>query len=81
MNAALVLIISIVILLCGYVFYGKWLADQWGIDPKKTTPAHEMEDGVLNSADVLIHVHPVFDLVEAERLLIVLGVTVSEEIP
>jgi carbon starvation protein len=46
MNAALVLIISSVILLCGYVFYGKWLADQWGIDPKKTTPAHEMEDGV-----------------------------------
>ena len=46
MNAALVLIISIVILLCGYVFYGKWLAEQWGVDPKKTTPAHEMEDGV-----------------------------------
>ena len=46
MNAALVLIISIVILLCGYVFYGKWLAEQWGIDPNKKTPAHEMEDGV-----------------------------------
>ena len=46
MNAALVLIISIVILLCGYVFYGKWLAEQWGVDPSKTTPAHEMEDGV-----------------------------------
>ncbi len=46
MNAALVLIISIAILFCGYVFYGKWLAKQWGVDPKRTTPAHEMEDGV-----------------------------------
>ena len=46
MNAALILIISIVVLLCGYVFYGKWLAEQWGVDPKKTTPAHEMEDGI-----------------------------------
>ena len=46
MNAALVLIISIVILLCGYVFYGKWLSEQWGVDPGKTTPAHELEDGM-----------------------------------
>ena len=46
MNAALVLIVSIVILLCGYVFYGKWLAEQWGVDPKRTTPAYEMRDGV-----------------------------------
>ncbi len=46
MNAALVLIISIAVLLCGYLFYGKWLAGQWGVDPSKKTPAHEMEDGV-----------------------------------
>ena len=46
MNAALILIISIAVLACGYIFYGKWLAEQWGIDPKKTTPAHDMEDGV-----------------------------------
>ena len=46
MNAALVLIISIVVLLCGYIFYGKWLAEQWGVDPDKKTPAFEMEDGV-----------------------------------
>ena len=46
MNAALVLIISIAVLFCGYVFYGGWLAKQWGIDPKRKTPAHEMEDGV-----------------------------------
>ncbi|MCR4691253.1 MAG: carbon starvation protein A [Lachnospiraceae bacterium] len=46
MNAALLLIISIVVLFCGYVFYGRWLAKQWGVDPSKTTPAHEMEDGI-----------------------------------
>ena len=45
MNAALLLVISIVILVCGYIFYGGWLAKTWGIDPSKTTPAHEMEDG------------------------------------
>ncbi|MCR5128222.1 MAG: carbon starvation protein, partial [Lachnospiraceae bacterium] len=43
MNAALILIISLVVLFCGYVFYGKWLAQQWGVDPSKTTPAHELE--------------------------------------
>ncbi len=46
MNAALILIVSIVLLLCGYVFYGSWLAKQWGIDPKRKTPAHVHEDGV-----------------------------------
>ena len=45
MNAALFLIIGIVILLCGYIFYGGWLAKKWGIDNKNVTPAHEMEDG------------------------------------
>ena len=46
MNAALVLIISIAVLLCGYIFYGKWLSEQWGVDPSKKTPAHELEDGM-----------------------------------
>ena len=45
MNAALFLIIGIVVLLCGYIFYGGWLAKKWGIDNKNVTPAHEMEDG------------------------------------
>ena len=31
MNAALLLIVGIVILIIGYVTYGKWLADQWGV--------------------------------------------------
>lgn len=46
MNAALLLIIGIVILFLGYVFYGKWLAEQWGIDEKRVTPSHELEDGL-----------------------------------
>ena len=46
MNAAVILIIGIVILALGYVFYGGWLSKQWGIDPSRTTPAHELEDGM-----------------------------------
>lgn len=46
MNAAVLLIASVVILVAGYVFYGGWLAKQWGIDPKRKTPAHELEDGM-----------------------------------
>ncbi|MBQ9059347.1 MAG: hypothetical protein IJ125_09210 [Atopobiaceae bacterium] len=45
MNLLLVLIISVVVLFLGYVIYGSWLARQWGIDPKKETPAHSLEDG------------------------------------
>lgn len=45
MNAALLLIVGVVILAIGYVTYGKWLADQWGVDGKRVTPAHELEDG------------------------------------
>ena len=46
MNAMLILIIAVVALLLGYIFYGGYLARQWGIDPKRPTPAHEQEDGV-----------------------------------
>ena len=46
MNAALILIIAIALLIIGYVCYGGWLAKQWGIDPSRKTPAHELEDGV-----------------------------------
>ena len=46
MNAAVLLIVSIAILFAGYVFYGGWLAKQWGIDPERKTPAHELEDGM-----------------------------------
>ena len=46
MNALIILLIAIVVLVCGYVFYGGWLAKQWGIEPNRPTPAHELEDGV-----------------------------------
>jgi len=45
MNAALFLVIGIVVLVCGYVFYGRWLAKKWGVDDTRVTPAHELEDG------------------------------------
>lgn len=46
MNGMVVLIVGLVILIGAYVTYGKWLADQWGVDPSKKTPAHTEEDGV-----------------------------------
>ncbi len=46
MTAILIIVVALVLLLIGYVGYGSWLAKQWGIDPKKATPAVEMEDGV-----------------------------------
>ena len=46
MTALLIVLAAIVLLFIGYVFYGSWLAKQWGIDPTKKTPAIEKEDGV-----------------------------------
>ena len=46
MTALLIIIAAIILLVIGYVYYGSWLAKQWGIDPAKKTPAVEMEDGV-----------------------------------
>ena len=34
MNAMFVLIGALILLIVGYVFYGGWLAKQWGVDPK-----------------------------------------------
>ena len=45
MSALLILIIAIVLLALGYVFYGSWLAKQWGVDPNRETPAHTSYDG------------------------------------
>lgn len=46
MNALLIFIVCIAILLCGYLFYSKWLAKEWGVDDNRETPAHEYEDGI-----------------------------------
>ena len=46
MNVVVILIIGILILAIAYVTYGKWLAKQWGIDPRRKTPSHELQDGM-----------------------------------
>lgn len=46
MNAVLILLVGCAILIAGYIFYGGWLAKQWGVDDTKVTPAHELEDGM-----------------------------------
>lgn len=45
MSAIIILLIAIVLLALGYIVYGSWLAKQWGVDPKKETPAHTSYDG------------------------------------
>ena len=46
MNAMFLLLGGLVVLIVGYVCYGGWLAKQWGVDPKRPTPAQELEDGI-----------------------------------
>ena len=46
MTALLIMLAAIAILFVGYVFYGRWLSKQWGIDPSRKTPAKETPDGV-----------------------------------
>ena len=46
MSGVIILGAAIVIFLIAYVTYGSWLAKQWGVDPKRETPAHTEEDGV-----------------------------------
>jgi len=46
MNAALLLLLSLIALLTGYIFYGRFLSRRLGIDPERPTPAHTREDGI-----------------------------------
>ena len=47
MNGLVLLIISVAVLLAGYVLYGRWLCKQWGVgELDKPTPAHTLEDGI-----------------------------------
>ena len=45
MNTLVIVLIAAVVLFGAYVFYGRWLANKWGIDPKAKTPAVEYNDG------------------------------------
>ena len=59
MSSVVLLLVSIAVFIIAYATYGSYLAKSWGIDPKKPTPAHEMEDGVdyvpANKAVLLGH--------------------------
>ncbi len=45
MNGLTIVVLSIAVLGGGYLFYGRWLAKKWGIDPAARTPAYAHEDG------------------------------------
>ncbi|WP_317855850.1 carbon starvation protein A [Chakrabartyella piscis] len=60
MSSLALLAIGTVVLVIGYLTYGKWLAKEWGVDPKIETPAHTEADGkdyVPASAPVLLGHH------------------------
>lgn len=46
MSGIAILLIALVALFLGYVFYGRWLAKRWGVDNSRKTPAVEVNDGV-----------------------------------
>ena len=45
-NSVVLILLAIVIFVVAYLTYGRYLAKTWGIDPKRKTPAYELEDGV-----------------------------------
>ena len=53
MNGIMIMVIALIVLGGAYVFYGRYLANKWGVDPKATPPAYEFEDGTDLS---LIHI-------------------------
>lgn len=59
MSSILLLLISIVVFIVAYATYGSYLAKSWGVDPKRKTPALELEDGIdyvpANKAVLLGH--------------------------
>ena len=47
MNGLVLLLIGIAVLLCGYIFYGRYLCKKCGVgETNEPTPAHTMEDGI-----------------------------------
>ena len=45
MNGVTLVGIAVVVLLCAYALYGRWLVKTWGIDETARTPAWRFEDG------------------------------------
>ncbi len=46
MNAIYLILISVIVFLIAYTTYGAYLSKKWGIDIKRKTPAHTLNDGV-----------------------------------
>ena len=44
MKAIIILLVGLVLLALGYIFYGSWLAKKWGVNPDRPTPAHSKFD-------------------------------------
>ena len=45
MNGIVLMVLAAVVLAAGYLLYGRWLANKWGVDPEAITPARRMENG------------------------------------
>ena len=45
MNGIVVMVVCAAVLFAGYMLYGRWLANKWGVDVNAVTPARRMEDG------------------------------------
>ena len=45
MNGMVIVVVAAVVLVAGYLVYGRWLAKTWGVDARALTPAKRMEDG------------------------------------
>ena len=45
MNGIVLMVLCGAVLFAGYMLYGRWLANTWGVDKDAITPARRMEDG------------------------------------
>ncbi len=45
MNGVMLMVVAAVVLAAGYLCYGRWLANKWGVDKEALTPAKRMKDG------------------------------------
>ena len=72
MNTLVIVLVAGVCLAAGYLFYGRWLAKTWGIDPNAKTPAVTKEDGQdyvpTNGWTVFASFHPLPELVLSQVL-------------
>ena len=70
MNGLVIVLIAIVVLGAGYLFYGRWLANKWGLDPKAKTPAYTHEDGqdYVPSSKLTVFAHQFSSIAGAGRV-------------